>query len=201
MAGARRPALCERKARGKQERLRIRRRILGECCEFAVDETGIDVACRERRMCRNGAQPLHVVRNTEYRSAIQIPPQSRQCASAVGAQCDDFRNHRVVVDADRVAVGDAGVDAPVLARGRMREAPDAPDRGQETATRVFAVDARLDGVTLQADRGLLEWQAFARSNTQLPFNEIETGDKFGDRMLDLQARVHLHEKRSARRRR
>ena len=75
----------------------------------------------------------------------------------------------------------------------MYEAPDAPDRGQETAARVFAVDARLDGVALLANRGLLERQPLARCDAQLPLDEIEAGDQFGDRMLDLQARVHLHE--------
>ena len=170
-------ALGERKARRQQERLRLGRRILGQRCEFAVHETGIDVACRKCRMCGDRAQQRQVVRDTEHRGAIQVPPQGRQCGSAVGARCDDLRDHRVVVDADGVAVGDAGVDAPVRARGRMHEAPDAPDRGQETAARVFAVDARLDGVALLADRGLLERQPLARRNAQLPFDEIEAGDQ------------------------
>ena len=31
----------------------------------------------------------------------------------------------------------------------------------------------------------------------MPFHQIEPGDRFGDRMLDLQARVHLHEPEAA----
>ncbi len=40
---------------------------------------------------------------------------------------------------------------------------------------------------------LVEGQGFAGRDPQLPFDEIEPGDRLGHRVLDLQARVHLHE--------
>jgi hypothetical protein len=41
---------------------------------------------------------------------------------------------------------------------------------------------------------------FAGGDAQLPLDQIQAGDHLGDRMLDLQARVDLHEVEIARRR-
>ncbi len=40
-------------------------------------------------------------------------------------------------------------------------------------------------------------QCFAGSHSQLPFDQVVTRDHFGDRMLDLQPRIHLHEEKLA----
>ncbi len=40
---------------------------------------------------------------------------------------------------------------------------------------------------------LRQWQRFAAGHAQLPLHQIEAGDGFGHRVLDLQPRVHLHE--------
>ncbi len=45
----------------------------------------------------------------------------------------------------------------------------------------------------QADLVLLQRQGFARGDAQLPFDQVETRDHLGDRMLHLKAGVHLHE--------
>ena len=43
----------------------------------------------------------------------------------------------------------------------------------------------------------LSGSGFAGRDAELPFDEIEAGDRLGDGMLDLQARVHLHEPEAA----
>ena len=40
-------------------------------------------------------------------------------------------------------------------------------------------------------------QRLAGGDPQLPFDQIQAGDQFGDRMFDLQAGVHLHEVEAA----
>src|SRR5579883_1370328 len=40
---------------------------------------------------------------------------------------------------------------------------------------------------------LRQRQRLAGGDAQLPFDEIEPGDRFGDRVLDLQPRIHLDE--------
>ena len=47
-----------------------------------------------------------------------------------------------------------------------------------------------------ADLVLGERQRFAGRRQQLPFDEVDAGDQLGDRMLDLQAGVHLEEVRA-----
>ena len=71
-------------------------------------------------------------------------------------------------------------------------------RRQEAARRVLGIDARLDRVALQSGTSLRERQPLARGHPELPFDQIEAGDRLGDRMLDLEPRVHFHEPVAAR---
>ena len=48
-------------------------------------------------------------------------------------------------------------------------------------------------MTVKRHLVLLERQLFARRDAELPFDQVEAGDTLGHWMLDLQARVHLHE--------
>ena len=65
---------------------------------------------------------------------------------------------------------------------------------------VFGVDARLDRRAAAGDFGLRQRQALARGDAELPLDEIEPRHRLGDRMLDLQAGVHLEEIEVVRRR-
>ena len=64
---------------------------------------------------------------------------------------------------------------------------------QEAARRVLGVDAGLDGVPGHRDVVLGDRQLLARRDPHLQLDEVDAGDHFGDRVLDLQAGVHLHE--------
>ena len=48
-------------------------------------------------------------------------------------------------------------------------------------------------MAVEADLALRQRQLFARSDAELPLDEIEPGDRLGHRMLDLKPRVHLDE--------
>src|SRR5688500_11966838 len=72
------------------------------------------------------------------------------------------------------------------------EIGDPPGRGHE-AERVLGVDAALDGVAGDRDVALLELEMAAVGDADLLAHEVEAGDQFGDRMLDLEPRVHLDE--------
>ena len=63
---------------------------------------------------------------------------------------------------------------------------------QKTLGGVFGTQPCLDRVTLNPDLGLREWQRLTRCNSKLPLDQIESRNHFGDRMLDLQSRVHFH---------
>ena len=74
-----------------------------------------------------------------------------------------------------------------------RRCDERADRRQEARVRILGVDARLDRVAVDRELVLRLRQRLAGRDAQLPFDEIEPGDHLGDRMLDLQPRVHLHE--------
>ncbi|MNM87516.1 hypothetical protein D3C81_996990 [compost metagenome] len=128
----------------------------------------------------------------------------RQRLVAVLAPDDQLGDHRVVVRADGVALAHAGIDADAgramgviaaheLHRGwRAQEAQRAGGR-QELLVGVLGVDARFQRVAVDAQLLLRERQRLAGGDAQLPFDQVLPGDHLGDRMLDLQARVHLHE--------
>jgi len=58
---------------------------------------------------------------------------------------------------------------------------------------VLGGDSRLDRVPTQAHVLLADRQRFTGRNPQLQLDEVQPGDHLGDRMLDLQAGVHLQE--------
>ena len=62
---------------------------------------------------------------------------------------------------------------------------------------VFGAKAHLDRVPLATHVVLRDRQRLAGGNLQLQRDQIEPGDHFGDRVLDLQPRVHLHEMKLA----
>ena len=59
--------------------------------------------------------------------------------------------------------------------------------------RILGVDAALDRMAALRELVLRPRQRSARRDGQLRANEVDAGDRFGDRMLDLQPRVHLEE--------
>ena len=105
---------------------------------------------------------------------------------------DHLREHRVVVAADRHPHRQAGIH-PDLWAGRFQQAEHRPAGGQEAGRGVLGVDAGLDRVPTHRDVVLAHMQLLPRRNTDLPLDEVPTGDQFGDRMFDLKSGVHLHE--------
>ena len=83
---------------------------------------------------------------------------------------------------------------------RLVEPGDPPRRRQERAAgRVLGVDPHLDGVAaaLGEDLVLGHRQRLAGGDADLPLDEVDPGDRLGDRVLDLQPGVHLEEEELA----
>src|SRR6516225_8375073 len=69
-----------------------------------------------------------------------------------------------------------------------------PTRRRREGVGALGVDAAFDGVTAQLDVGLVIAERGARSDAELLADDVEAADHLGDRMLDLQARIHLDKK-------
>ena len=140
------------------------------------------IASRKARLVVPSSMITVLSRRARRRRAVGLV-----AGAAVG---DDLGDHRVEVGRDDVAGGDAAVDAHAGAGGEV-EHLHAAGRGREAHRRVLGVQARLDRV---ADGlGRLALEPAAGRDVQLQLDQVEAGDGLGDRMLDLQARVDLHE--------
>src|SRR5256886_13789031 len=109
---------------------------------------------------------------------------------------DNLAEHGVVVDRDRAARSDPGVDADSRARRDIEDA-DPPCRGQEIAVGVLGVDAAFNRMTTRTDVALIDSQGEPAGGAELLAGDVEPGDHLGDRLRDRHARVHLEEVEAA----
>ena len=106
---------------------------------------------------------------------------------------DDQLGDERVVDADDLRpLGHAGVDAHARP-GRLAVGADRAGRGQEPLGGVLGVDPALDRVPGEAHVLLPERERLAGGDQHLLAHEVDAGDELGDRVLDLDAGVHLEE--------
>ena len=122
--------------------------------------------------------------------------------ATVFAMHDELGDHRVVIHRNLTAINHAGVHPHAVAlRGVTlkhglfwrRETHQAAGAGEKVAKRVFRVDAALDGPAFALHLVLRQWQRLTSRHADHQLDQIEPGDALGDRMLHLQAGVHLQE--------
>ena len=123
---------------------------------------------------------------------VERPQHPHSGVLAVDAVDDQLGDHRVVETADLGAGDDSRVDAHAGA-GRLAVGGDPARRGQEAARHVLGVDPALDRVAAQDDVLLAHGQRLAGRDQHLLADEVDPRHLLGDRVLDLDPRVHLHE--------
>ena len=138
-------------------------------------------------------QEGQVAADAGYVAARQGIAQARKGTRAVEVMHDQLGDHRVVVDADRVAGFDPGVDAHLVAASRQFQRTQGAGGGQEAGVRILGVQPHLDRMAVPRYLLLGQWQRLAGGHAQLPFHQVQAGDHLGDRVFDLQAGVDLHE--------
>ena len=192
-------AMDGRADRGKECRI-VRRNVLAvESVRILLgDERGREATFREPRMPHQRRLEHDVGRDAADHERVQRLRHPRDRLAAARRVHDELRDHRVVVHRDLAALVHAGVDAHA-ARHLLRRpvAHQASHRRQEPPQRILGVDAALDRPSVALDVGLRERQLLAGRDPDHPLDEVEPGDHLGDRMLDLQPRVHLEEVEAA----
>ena len=168
----------------------------GQVVEDARDEPGVEVAGSDLGAFEQQLQKGEVGLEPEDRGVVDGGDEAAPCLIAGRCPRDDLREHRVVVGRHVESVLEGGIDPDAVAGG-MHDALDAPTGRQEPGPGIFGVHAHLDRVTVQVYVDLSDAERFARRNPQLLGHEVEPGDHLGDGVLDLQARVHLHEEEVA----
>ena len=116
---------------------------------------------------------------------------------AVAGMGHELGDHRIVIDRDLAAFEHAGVVAHrhAFRAAFLRRAvfDQTAGRGQEVAGGVFGIDAAFDRPALEMHVALLDRQRLAGGDADHLLDEVDAGDEFRDRMLDLQAGVHFKE--------
>jgi hypothetical protein len=126
---------------------------------------------------------------------LERAPQSHQAFVAALAVDDQLGDEAVVVGRHLIAVVQRAIDANAEPTGRMITG-DPAGRGPESVG-VLGIDAALDRVTAQVDVRLAIAKRNAGRNAQLLADDIDAADHFADRVLHLQARIHLDEEEFA----
>ena len=153
-------------------------------------------AVANHRLADQPAQEPQVRGQTQHDGLVERPRQAVERICPVVPARDDLGEHRIEPATDLVALGDAGIDPDALP-GRPSKALDAPGRGQEPVLGILGVEADLDRVAVQVDVGLRETQRFARGDAELVGDQVAARRELGDRVLDLEPRVHLEERERA----
>src|SRR5208283_3413879 len=188
-------AACVGGHRRQQERIVMQqRRGVKALGELFGDEARVEVAGNEPRMPAEGSLEGEVRRDAANDEAVQCvvhPGDGLVAGAAVG---DQLGNHGIIMDGYLITLENARIDpdsAGVLVR--RHEADEAAGGGQEVAERVLGVDPALDRPALAADLLLSERKRFAGGDADHELDKVQPGDQLGNRVLDLESRVHLQE--------
>src|SRR5579883_115673 len=126
---------------------------------------------------------------------VERAPEPQDAFRPVAAVDNQLGDEAVVIGRDAIAGVDAAVHPHTGPAGRMIAA-DQPGRRQESLG-ALGIDPALDRMAADLEIALLQRQLLAGRDEDLLAHQIDAGDQLGHRMLDLQARVHLHEEEFA----
>ena len=102
-----------------------------------------------------------------------------------------FANQGIVIGRDHVPLIGCRIDPNAEAAGGMKIG-NSSRRGRECA-RMLRVDAAFDRGSKDSDIILRDRERRAGRNLDLLIDDVDSGDHFGDRMLDLDPCIHLNE--------
>ena len=145
-----------------------------------------------RCMSFSSYEDLRTLDLTEAGEPLERPEHPPPRVLAVDVAHDQLRDHRVVERRDLRALDDTGVHAHAGPR-RFAVTRDPSRRREEASRDILRVDPALDRVTTKHDVLLAHGEPLTKGDQDLLADEVETRHLFGDRVLDLDPRVHLHE--------
>ena len=172
----------------------------GEQLRVVVDEAGGDLPASKCLIADESLQEGDVGRDPADPELPQRTPHPIDRALPPRCPRGDLLQKRIVVPGDhRPGVGGAAVEANAEA-GRTPIGGDATVVGNEAVERILGRDAALHGMAAQRD-GALRGTGVGRivpdgrslGDADLGSHQVHAGDLLGDRMLDLDARIHLDE--------
>jgi len=161
------------------------------------NKAGIQLGLGKRAVADDAAQEREVGAHAADGGLVEHGQQTQARFLAVLAPGDQLAEHWVVERRHRIALGNAAVDATARAIRRFTVEIEGAGGGEEIVVGVFGVQPHFDCMTDQRHLRLADRKRLAAGDADLPGDQIEAGDGFGDRVLDLQAGIHFHEEKFA----
>ena len=156
---------------------------------FALDQRRVQLGICKGRAAHHLAQKRHVVGHADNVQFTQGLVQTGQGLLAGVAMHDQLGDHGVVVRTDLVTLSHTTVPAHLSLREALRQgyAHDlqAAGGGQKVVVRGFCANPRFDGMALHPHLLLRQGQRLACGDAQLPLDQVQAGDRFGDRVFHL----------------
>ena len=164
-----------------------------------IDELGGVVGGHEARMHDQLIEEAQIGHDAANPKLPQRAMHARNGLFGCGRPCGHLHQQRIVEARDDGAgVGRSGVE-PDAEPGRTAIGRDAAIVGDEIVFGVFGGDAALQCVRVDANLFLPRYAALrradrrARGDADLRLDQIDAGDAFGNRVLDLNARIDFDE--------
>src|SRR5436190_23664675 len=170
---------------------RYLRELAALALHYIWQKAQIDLAALEIGLAQQRKLEGHARRHPSDNALAQRAAHPRQCLIAILSPRDHLGEQRIVGAWRSIPRIEVRVNSHAWP-ARWQKEFDFPGRWQKIPRRIFGVDAALDGVPTYSNVFLSERQALAGGDPQLPLDQIDAGDHLGDRVLDLDARVHFH---------
>ncbi|MCY1287296.1 hypothetical protein D9M70_362870 [compost metagenome] len=182
--------------RGGEEQVRMGRLLrCQQLADLPFDEAGVHTV-REFRPAQQVLQEVDIARHPLQAEFAEGAVGAAQGGGKVFALDDQLGQQRVVAGAGLVARVAVTVDADACAAGWFIGADHSTGRaGAAIGLHAFQVDPQLHGEAARSHRfqQAKVGQAGAARQAQLRLHQVDAGDGLGDAVLDLDARVGLHE--------
>ena len=143
------------------------------------------------------AQEIDVGLQPADRKFVEHAQQTQARLLAIFTPGNQLAEHRIVERRNLVTFLNAAVYPPPRSLCRFAVQIQTPGGRQEIVRRIFGIQTHFDRVTIERYLRLGDRQHFPTGDANLPGDQIQSGDCFGYRVLDLQPRVHLHEEKLA----
>ena len=181
---------------GEQLRAAVVRRPSGAQVRPLVDERGGRAAGDEVGLLENPLQEGDIGGNATDAELGQRPSGAGHRGREIAPAAGELDEHRVEVRAHLSADEDRATVQSHAGATRAAVCRDLAGVGAELVRRVLGRNAALQGGPAQGDRVLADpevREGLARGDPQLRGHQVDVGYFLGDRVLDLDARVHLDE--------
>ena len=164
--------------------------IIGYVKYAVFHRIGVEICPFKRIGQQHGQLSVCVRDNALEQHFGQRTFHAGRCLPAVSAKRHELANHAVIKRWDMISLINGSVYADANTAGQMHGLNGARTR---TKFRVLCIDAALNRMSQHRNILLHKVQLFARCNTQLPSNQIQTGNFFRNTVFYLNAGVHLAE--------